>query len=138
MAAAPRSRFSLWLGWLGLALSAAALLSYFTLAVKVPDLRDSAWLNLLAVAAGVVLSTIAFARSRSVWTAAGLAVSALSAVALLGYVFVLSSRVPPAEHAIAVGTVAPDFQLPDVDGVPVALSDYAGSSVALVFYRGFW
>ncbi len=34
-----------------------------------------------------------------------------------------------------VGDRAPDFRLPDVDGRPVALADYRGHWVVLVFLR---
>ena len=35
---------------------------------------------------------------------------------------------------LTVGTPAPDFTLPDQDGVPVSLSDLAGQKVILYFY----
>ena len=35
---------------------------------------------------------------------------------------------------VATGTLAPDFTLPDENGVPHKLSDYAGKSVVLYFY----
>jgi len=46
-------------------------------------------------------------------------------------VFVDSSTVP-------VGSVAPDFTLPDTEGADVTLSELRGQPVALVFLRGFW
>lgn len=43
------------------------------------------------------------------------------------------------EKAIAVGDVAPDFTLEDVDGNKVTLSISKGKEpVVLVFYRGYW
>lgn len=43
---------------------------------------------------------------------------------------------------VAVGSTAPDFELPDAQGKPVKLSevaaDAAKGSVLLVFYRGGW
>lgn len=47
---------------------------------------------------------------------------------------------PPADiERVAVGTVAPDFTLPEFEGENVTLSQFRGSkNVVLVFYRGFW
>ncbi|MGY1836350.1 peroxiredoxin [Blastococcus sp. SYSU DS0510] len=39
---------------------------------------------------------------------------------------------------LPVGTVAPEFTLPDADGRPVSLSDFRGRSVVLVFYPLDW
>lgn len=37
-----------------------------------------------------------------------------------------------------VGDRAPQFSLPASDGRTVALKDYAGKKLVLVFYRGYW
>ena len=37
-----------------------------------------------------------------------------------------------------VGERAPEFSLPSADGRTVALKDYAGKKLVLVFYRGYW
>ena len=37
-----------------------------------------------------------------------------------------------------VGDRAPQFGLPAADGRTVALRDYAGKKLVLVFYRGYW
>jgi len=37
-----------------------------------------------------------------------------------------------------VGDRAPQFSLPASDGRSVALKDYAGKKLVLVFYRGYW
>ena len=37
-----------------------------------------------------------------------------------------------------VGDRAPQFSLPSADGRTVALKDYAGKKLVLVFYRGYW
>lgn len=122
----------------GALLSTAALVSYFTLSVRIPSLRDSAWLNLLTVVIGLGLSIAAVARRRSAVSSTGLALSILATAALFGFVFLLSEQLPPAADAIEVGRPAPPFSLPDQNGRAVALSDFAGSKVVLVFYRGFW
>jgi len=37
-----------------------------------------------------------------------------------------------------VGERVPQFSLPASDGRTVALKDYAGKKLVLVFYRGYW
>ena len=37
-----------------------------------------------------------------------------------------------------VGERVPEFSLPSADGRTVALKDYAGKKLVLVFYRGYW
>lgn len=37
-----------------------------------------------------------------------------------------------------VGERVPQFSLPAADGRVVALKDYAGKKLVLVFYRGYW
>jgi len=38
------------------------------------------------------------------------------------------------ESVPAIGTIAPDFELPSDDGTPVRLSNYRGQRVVLYFY----
>jgi peroxiredoxin len=38
---------------------------------------------------------------------------------------------------ISINTLAPDFELADITGKPVRLSDFRGRNVLLVFNRGF-
>lgn len=40
--------------------------------------------------------------------------------------------------ALALGTHAPDFTLPDQNNKPVALSAAHGHKAVVVFYRGYW
>lgn len=44
---------------------------------------------------------------------------------------------PVESRLIPVGSVAPDFTLPDEDGEEVTLSSYRGTCLVLVFLRGF-
>ena len=37
-----------------------------------------------------------------------------------------------------IGDRAPQFSLPASDGRTLALKDYAGKKLVLVFYRGYW
>jgi hypothetical protein len=46
-------------------------------------------------------------------------------------------RMPVDSETIPVGSEAPDFTLPAIDGREVSLSDYRGRPVLLVFLRGF-
>jgi hypothetical protein len=39
---------------------------------------------------------------------------------------------------VAVGSVAPDFELPSAAGGTLRLSALRGKNVVLVFYRGYW
>jgi len=114
------------------------LVSYFTLAVRVPFLRDTAIANLALVVLGLGLSLWALLARRGFWRLAGTALSLLCAALLFGYVFVLSSTLPGAAGVLAVGEQAPAFTLPDQADRPVSLESFAGKTVVLVFYRGFW
>ena len=86
----------------------------------------------------VAISVLAIGKRRNLWSLAGLFFSALCALSLALYVFVISATLPSTEGVVQVGEPAPAFQLPDHTGQPVALSDYAGSQLVLVFYRGYW
>lgn len=37
-----------------------------------------------------------------------------------------------------IGDSVPPFSLPASDGRTIALKDYAGKKLVLVFYRGYW
>ncbi len=123
------------MAWIGPVTAVAGLVSYFTLAVRVPSLRDSAWLNLALVAAGVGVSVAALVRRRTAWRVLGLTLSAACTVLLSTYVFALSSGIPSASFAVPVGAQAPPLELPDTSGHPISL---AGRRTLVVFYRGFW
>jgi mycoredoxin-dependent peroxiredoxin len=51
----------------------------------------------------------------------------------------LSAADGPADlERVAVGTTAPDFDLPNGEGKPLRLSSLRGQRVVVVFYRGQW
>lgn len=49
-----------------------------------------------------------------------------------------ATMLAPTSLAVDVGAEAPPFELPDIMGDPVALADYRGQVVGVVFYRGFF
>jgi cytochrome oxidase Cu insertion factor (SCO1/SenC/PrrC family) len=67
--------------------------------------------------------------------AIGAAVVVLGLAAFFYFHFI---RLPQPQIASAVGTVAPDFTLPDQNGQPFHLADLHGQRVLLMFYRGAW
>ena len=124
--------------WVGALVSIIGLVSYFFVFARFPFLRDTAWLNLLLVATGLAVSIEAVRRRRSLLSMSGAVLSLACAVLLAGYVFVLSEQLPDAEGVVAVGAKAPVFTLPDHTGAEIGLDDFAGRSLVMVFYRGFW
>lgn len=126
------------MAWSGPLVAVAGLVSYFTLAVRVPVLRDTAGLNLALVAAGLALSIVSLVQRRTVWRWIGLTLSTMCAVLFGTYVFSLSSSLPSAKLAVPVGADAPPLELPDTSGRLVSLDDFADQHTLVVFYRGFW
>lgn len=124
--------------WIGVLISAFGLISYFTFFARFPALRDVPKVNFALVLIGLAVSGWGLLRRRSLWSVAGLAVSVVCAGLLAAYVFVLSYGLPDTEQVIQVGQTAPAFALPDQEGRITTLDDYRGSSLVLVFYRGFW
>jgi hypothetical protein len=124
--------------WIGVLISAFGLISYFTYFARFPALRDVPKVNFALVLIGLAVSGWGLVRRRSLWSIAGIVVSAACAGLLAVYVFVLSNGLPDAEQVIQVGETAHAFALPDQEGRIKTLDDYRGSNLVLVFYRGFW
>lgn len=58
-----------------------------------------------------------------------------AAAALAG----LSASDGPADlERVAVGTVAPAFEIPNGDNRPISLGSLRGQRVVVIFYRGQW
>ncbi len=124
------------------------VVGYFALVLvhnpSLSRLIDTPVLSLALVAIGILLSAQGAIQAvqgtrRGKFSAPALAVLNVALSGLLGWhLFVGSYHLPPAMHAPAVGTVAPDFELNDEHGVPVRLSSFRGCNVVLLFYRGFW
>jgi hypothetical protein len=137
-----------WSTWAGVGLVLGGVVAYFAL-VLTHNPTLSHWLefpvlNLALVAAGVGLSFVAVHRAfrrthRGRVLAVLLATVDVGLAGLFGwYLFSYSYRMPEAARAPAVGSVAPDFVLPDQHGTEVRLAAARGHPVVLLFYRGFW
>ncbi|MGH9778307.1 MAG: hypothetical protein ACRD5I_07845 [Candidatus Acidiferrales bacterium] len=139
----------------GFVIVVAAFLSYFFVFAYFPVTRDVPWLNLLLMAAGLIVvgagARRAFAQhGRWFGKVSASLLSALS-VLILGlfvlYNFSFSAQLPESSGAPKVGEKAPEFALPDQDGREVKLSDLVAALgnepgqnryLLLVFYRGYW
>ena len=132
--------------WLGPVIAFAGMVSYFQFFARFPALRDFPWVNLPLVLIGIALSLGGFwgAYVRgSRWpvklaASLGLASSLLFGGFLIAYVFWISNSLPAATSTTRALDQAPDFELEDAAGRVHRLSDYRGSKVVLVFYRGHW
>ena len=132
--------------WLGPLITFAGMFSYFSLFARFPPLRDFPWVNLPMVLIGLALSVVgfsrAFTRGSGWWVkvagSLGLALSLLFGGFLIVYVFAISYSLPAASAIATALEQAPDFSLEDSKGRMHRLSDYRGSKVVLVFYRGHW
>ena len=130
-------------GLLGLLVSAGALVSYFAVVPRWPDLRDSGHYNVALGAVGAVLSLIGWRRAVTSRRRRRLgAFSFFVSLGLLGflatYIYYLSYQLPSGDGAVPVGARAPAFALQDQQGRLVSLSDFSGKRLILVFFRGHW
>jgi hypothetical protein len=136
-----RPRSGLALSLLGLALVVVGVVGYFVAVIKVgawlPRVRNEAIPNLILIAAGLVVSTLALTRvRRRALSGAVLGVGVLLAAAFAGMLFV-ALALPPVTGP-AIGAAAPDFSAPDQTGKTIRLADFRGHPLLLVFYRGHW
>lgn len=130
--------------WIGPLVAFAGALSYFTVFVRWPVLRDFPWVNLPLVLLGLGISIMALGRRRRdskvsrlvAWT--GALFSTLLAGLFCAYVFHFSSTLPAATAATMQMDQAPEFALQDQDGRVVRLADLRGKNAVLIFFRGFW
>jgi len=124
--------------WVGPLVALVGLVTYFSVAVHFPELRDSAIVNVGLVIAGVAIAGWGVLRRRGWKSWLGLGAAAFFATVLVGYVYVLSDQLPPADNAVAIGAAAPPLELPDQTGRIVSLGEQRGRRVLVVFYRGYW
>jgi hypothetical protein len=141
-----RVRFRNHLLWLGPLVTLAGALSYFLYFARFPVLRDFPWVNLPLVLCGLALSAVGLwravreraRRSSRILGGIGLAVSAGVALLFNLYVFFISYAMPGTSDVTRALERAPSFRLTDQDGRSVALEDYRGRKLVVVFFRGFW
>jgi len=99
--------------------------------------RTSEYLPWLISLAGVGLAVAAFGVIAHDEGPHGLVITAVMAAGVVWYVYVYSS-LDRSGARFAVGQVLPDFELRDMDGMPVASSGFRGGTHLFMFYRGNW
>ena len=150
--------------WVGLLLVLAGIVSYPVYFARFAATRDFPWVNLPAIALGLVLLGVGIARAfrrpdayRGKIFGSILGVAAVLVAGFFFYeIFVMARQLPASHGAPEVGQTAPDFTLPDSTNNPVNLSGLLSSSFApnggigpavsgdrtaamlLIFYRGYW
>ena len=124
--------------WVGPLVALIGLVTYFTVAVRFPDLRDSAIVNLLLVIGGAAIAVWGLVRKRNWKSWIGFGVASFFSLLFCWYIFVYSSDLPAPDTAPAVGAAAPPLELPDQSGRMLSLASYSGQRVLVVFYRGYW
>jgi len=140
--------------WSGLLLSVVAFFSYPFFFVRWPLTRNFPWVNLVLFAVAIALVVVGIRRALRADSPRTAKISAIVASLLsaatfalfIFAVFVFARQLPASHGAPRVGSKAPEFQLPDTNGKPVALSQLltsplngrAPKGVLLVFYRGYW
>ena len=145
-----------WPLWVGFLLTLGAFMTYFTVFVWIPAMRNFPWANLVLFAlAGVLLYMgirRGFASDRPHPTRSKVVTSIVSflSLAIFGLfvfaVFVAARWLPPSTGAPQVGQRVPDFSLADTTGKSVSLNELlsaplngsAPKGVLLIFYRGYW
>jgi hypothetical protein len=124
--------------WLGVVLSAASFVSYFTVMAKIPSLRDNAWLNLALCGIGAALA-IAGAIRLPRWYRFLASAFAIAVAGFFGwYLYFFSAALPAPSAALELGAELPRFELVNAAGAPIELAPVAGKTLILVFYRGHW
>ena len=140
---------------LGFLLILAAFVTYIAIFIRFPLTRDIPWVTYLIFAAGLALLVRGLVRAyreprlyRGRIGGPILLSLGLALIGFFGYTIHYGTRqIPVSANAPRPGEKAPDFALPDQDGVTVSLSGLlaGGTSgaekingVVLIFYRGYW
>jgi len=132
--------------WLGPVVTFCGAVSYFTVFVRYPTLRDFPWVNLPLVLLGVALSALGLWRAfrgSPVFGGKRLGAAGFSLSLILGglfvfYVFAFSYRLPDPTATSQTLSEAQDFNLNDHRGRPFRLGELRGRKIVLIFYRGHW
>jgi peptidoglycan/LPS O-acetylase OafA/YrhL len=129
------------LAWVGSLVSFAAMVTYFTVAVRWPALRDSGHANVALAAVGVLVSVVGLRRTGSsgkrLWPArVALGLGIVFAGFLAAYIYFISYQLPPADGVIAVGAKAPGFRLKDQEGRERTLEELDSKRLIIIFFRG--
>lgn len=150
--------------WVGFALILIGALSYPYFFIRFPVTRDLPWANLLILAIALALLAVglhrAFRRPDAYRGKISGSILGVLGVLVAGYflfvIFIFAREVPASAGSPKVGTVAPEFTVPDSLGHPVALSSLLESpfrtndwpaqapgankanGLVLIFYRGYW
>jgi len=124
--------------WVGPLVGLIGLISYLTVAVRFPNLRDSAIVNLVLVICGAAIAAWGLFRRRNWKSWLGFGAAFFFAFLFCAYIFVLTGQLPAPDTAPAVGAIAPPLELPDQSGRMLSLENFSGQRVLVVFYRGYW
>jgi len=124
--------------WIGPLVALVGFFTYFTVAVRHPDLRDSALVNLVLILAGLAIAAWGVFRRRNWKSWVGFGAAGAVALFFSAYIFALTNQLPSPDTAPAVGSAAPPLELPDLSGRMMSLDGLRGERVLLVFYRGYW
>lgn len=133
----PRKTFN-HAAWIGPLVALVGFLSYFTLAVRHPDLRDSAVVNLVLVFGGLAIAAWGLLRRRNWKSWIGFGAAGVVAFFFSAFIFAFTNQLPSPDSAPAVGSAAPPLELPDLNGRTMSLDGLRGERVLVVFYRGYW
>jgi hypothetical protein len=96
----------------------------------------AATLSTIALGAWLARGPTASRHLRSILRT-GTVAAVIGCTSYTSYVYAFSQTLPDSD-APAVGEMAIDFEIKDPDGRYWKLSDFRGSTVLLVFYRGNW
>jgi len=117
---------------------AAAAVTYFTVAVRFPVLRDHAPLNIALALIGVGMAMRGILLRRSWHSIVGYGFALALCGLFFYHLFVYSAQLPSADTAPRVGQQAPPLMLVDHTGTSISLEALRPRRVLVVFYRGFW
>jgi hypothetical protein len=125
----------------GLLLVVAGVVGYFAvvllLAGRLAAVRSGAVPNWILIAMGIGLTVLAVRRAPNRWVPKGLLGVNVVLAGFFAHLLYVATTVPAAPGP-ARGALAPAFELSDQKGQVVRLSDFRGTPLLLVFYRGHW